>query len=357
MDTVFEYRNYKPGDETGIIVLLKKCFPKWSKMPVKYWMWKYLESPLGVYVYVALDGAKIVGVICDIPLRLKLGDQIVHSIYSDDTATDPDYRGRGIYAKLYNLSRSSKSNLGTYFNYWKTENPIISKSGSKQGDTLFPFKLCQMIKIKNTEKYLKNSGRDTPLNKLGLTLLKSSNTLTNLTTTNSKKDQDYTVTDIPEFNEKIDIFWNKIKNDYNFILEKKRDYLNWRYHTQKPKEYHTIQATKGEEVLGYCVLRYRSDEETSEGSIMDLLALTNRIDIAENLIDEALTRFEAYGANSVYITTIRGHPYQKLLARRGFIDVSRASNNTLYYNPLNISGFDSKTFTEYNPKTIYFNLY
>jgi hypothetical protein len=44
------------------------------------------------------------------------------------------------------------------------------------------------------------------------------------------------------------------------------------------------------------------------------------------------------------------------LAKRGFVDVSRASKSLIYYSTNN-PDFDPKTFSEYSPKSIHFNLY
>jgi hypothetical protein len=97
LDNGIEYRKYRPGDEAGIVALLKKSFPKWSRRSVDYWRWKYTSSPLGASVHVAVDGDKIVSVICNLAFYIKVGDQIMMGHYGDDTATDSDYRGRGLY--------------------------------------------------------------------------------------------------------------------------------------------------------------------------------------------------------------------------------------------------------------------
>jgi GNAT superfamily N-acetyltransferase len=356
LDDDFEYRKYKPGDETGILLLLKKSFPKWRQRSLDYWRWKYLDSPFGVRVYVAADGDKIICTFCEILLRLKLGDQIIDSLYGDDTATDQDYRGRGVYTKLYQYFAETRAKEGRTFNYWATENPIIAKSSTRYGGMIFPFSLCRMIKIKDVDKYLKNSDRDTLKNKLGFTLLKGSNSLVNLTSPSSKIQNGLSIDRVYKFDEKIDVLWDRIKTDYNYILEKKQDYLNWRYCTNNSDQYQVRQATHGDEVLGYSALRYSEDGERSEGSIMDLLALTSRPDVAEALIDDALTQFEFLGTNSVHCQTIHGHVYQRLLAKKGFIDVSRASNNLIYYTN-DHPDFNPKTFSEYSPQTIYFNFY
>ena len=97
----FEYREYRPGDEEGIVDLLQKSFTKWRRRSVDYWKWKYVESPYGKHICAAVDVDRIIGVICDVPVHLKLGNQVIVAHYSDDTATDPDYRGMGVYSNLY----------------------------------------------------------------------------------------------------------------------------------------------------------------------------------------------------------------------------------------------------------------
>jgi hypothetical protein len=315
-----------------------------------------VDSSNGLCVYVALDEDKVICAICDILIQLKLGEQIVNGIYGDDTATDPDYRGKGVYSKLLTFLLADLVNYGTYFSYWATEHPILTKSSSNYGSMLFPFSLCHMVKIKDVNKYLKNRDRDVLKNKVGFILLNSANTLTNLFSSNIDTKSNFSISNVKYFDDRIDVFWNRVKDDYNFILVKKQNYLNWRYCANNSDQYHVRLATKGDEVLGYSVLRYMKNDAIPEGLIMDLLALKERPDVANSLIDDALSIFELYGTNSVYCQTIRNHPYKKLLAKRGFVDVSRASKNLIYYNTKDLD-FDPKTFSDYSPKSIHFNLY
>ena len=43
------------------------------------------------------------------------------------------------------------------------------------------------------------------------------------------KINDYKIFPIQYFDDRINVFWNKIRNEYNFITERNKDYLNWRY--------------------------------------------------------------------------------------------------------------------------------
>jgi len=55
------------------------------------------------------------------------------------------------------------------------------------------------------------------------------NNIVNIFTFLISSDQIFTVSEISRFDDRINLFWNQIKDNYIFITEKTRDYLNWRY--------------------------------------------------------------------------------------------------------------------------------
>jgi len=66
-----------------------------------YWRWKHLENPFGESpVLLSLDGERIVGVRAFMQWQWKYGDKIFRSIRAVDTATHPNYQGKGIFKKL-----------------------------------------------------------------------------------------------------------------------------------------------------------------------------------------------------------------------------------------------------------------
>ena len=56
-------RGYEAGDEDAIIDLLNQSFPEWRARDnaMDHWVWKYLDTPLGALVNVALSEGKIIG--------------------------------------------------------------------------------------------------------------------------------------------------------------------------------------------------------------------------------------------------------------------------------------------------------
>ncbi len=145
----------------------------------------------------------------------------------------------------------------------------------------------------------------------------------------------------------------KIKDDYNFILEKKHEYLNWRFTDNDRGNHIKLQAVDGEKVLGYVVVGYK--EGSTEGQIEELLALTNRFDVVDALLDYGCRSLVGLGVNTVFYQVFVGHPYQDLSRRKGFID-SRSRpfirfDYSLYWT--NKSGIQFLNHTI--PSQVYFN--
>jgi hypothetical protein len=162
--------------------------------------------------------------------------------------------------------------------------------------------------------------------KYGYPILKILNKITNQFTPPIKYSNEFKISEIPQFYKGIDSFWEKIKDDYNFILEKNQAYLNWRFTDNERGKHIKIQATNGEEILGYAVIGLKEEEGYTEGQIEDLISLKDRLDVADALLDYACKYFDNLGVNTVYYQVVVGHPYQKLSKRKGFND-SRSNPN------------------------------
>jgi GNAT superfamily N-acetyltransferase len=90
-------------DIPGIVELLKKSLGE-SLLPKSelYWRWKHVENPFGVSpVLVTFDGDELVGVRAFMPWKWQRADgQVLQAVRAVDTATHPDYQGKGIFKKL-----------------------------------------------------------------------------------------------------------------------------------------------------------------------------------------------------------------------------------------------------------------
>ena len=69
---MLEFRNYRPGDEAGIVALLSLVFRK--KRELDWWRWYYCDNPAGKgLIRLALDQGRIVGHRALVPYQIWNG--------------------------------------------------------------------------------------------------------------------------------------------------------------------------------------------------------------------------------------------------------------------------------------------
>lgn len=313
-------RLYQQGDDEGIVKLLKTTFPKWAefKDPLELWRWKYLHTPLTNYIVVAIDKNKIVGCTHELLFTAKLGSEVTYLSWGDDLAVGTEYRGLGLWNKMRDEKQKTLGEVAKY-SYSTTNNPVVVKSWVKRNQALFPFTVTRMMKTKDIDIQLQTINNKTKLLlKLGYFALTTLNKITNMFRIPVKRLGEFQITQIKEFDSRIDSLWLKIKDDYKFIIEKKSETLNWRFTNNDRGNHVKFLAVNGEEVLGYVVVGFKPG--SAEGQIEDLIALKERRDVTDALFGCACEFLDDLGINSVFYQVVVGHPYQGVSQRHGFID-------------------------------------
>ncbi len=348
-------RFYQPGDDENIVELLTKTFPKWAEFndPLELWRWKYINTPQKSLIEVAIADTKIVGCLHSVIFNAKLGPEVTTLSWEDDLAVDTEFRGIGLWQKMRAPRDKEYGNLVKY-KYSTTDNPILLKSWVKRNLSLLPFPVTRMVKTKDINQQLRERPmKNSILVKLGYISLKTLNKFANLFRTPINRLDEFQITQVTEFDENIDSFWMKIKDDYNFILEKKHEYLNWRFTDNDRGNHVKFLAIAREEVLGYVVVGFKPG--SSEGQIEDLLALKDRVDIADALLDSACRYLDDLGVNTFYYQVVEGHPYQEVSRRKGFINSRSRPIITFDYTKYSEIKAEIPFLKHTVPSQVYFN--
>lgn len=95
-------RPMEPGDLSGVLDLAVRCLGERPGGDAElYWRWKHEESPFGPsLVILALDGSRIVGLRAFMRWEWRSSKGTLRAVRAVDTATDPDFRRRGIFSRL-----------------------------------------------------------------------------------------------------------------------------------------------------------------------------------------------------------------------------------------------------------------
>lgn len=140
-----EIRPASEQDIPAIVVLLKLSLGE-DLMPKseEYWRWKHVDNPFGPSpVLLAFDNGLLVGVRAFMRWRWKSGKEVFEAVRAVDTATHPEYQGKGIFKKL-TLTLLEKCRQEGYHFVFNTPNkssmPGYIKMGWQEGGKL-PVKL------------------------------------------------------------------------------------------------------------------------------------------------------------------------------------------------------------------------
>jgi hypothetical protein len=304
----------EPGNRMEeLLQLFNTNFKNWppfsiSCTPTEYYKWKYIDNVRGTgFVTVALDGDKIVGCIHAVRTRCKIGDQSYVSTYGSDAVVDKTYRKRGIYRLMTDLSGKLKEWNGIQFHYVSTH--LERKAKSKT----MPFRANNLVRIKDIKLHAQH--RDTSfLKRSGYSIIRRLREKKRVNVESS-----YDLVSNQEFNDPT--FWLKIRDDYDFIIERDIDYLNWRYINCPDRGYYVKQAVEDGHLLGYivCKIDYVNEDYPS-GNIVDLLALSDRSDVVDVLLGSAIDYFDENKVNIMSISMVEGHGYKGILGGHGFVD-------------------------------------
>ena len=96
-------RSYRDEDETSVLGLLDAALgggPAGSR-PAEFFRWKHMENPFGrSYLLVAEAEDRIVGLRAFMRWGFVAGDRTLRAVRAVDTATHPEFQGRGIFSSL-----------------------------------------------------------------------------------------------------------------------------------------------------------------------------------------------------------------------------------------------------------------
>jgi GNAT superfamily N-acetyltransferase len=102
MENAFSIRRMLEADIPAVVDLQRYSLGE-GLIPrtEEFWRWKHLDNPFGSSpVLLAFDGDKLIGLRAFMRWNWQKGSRIYRCLRAVDTATHPDYRGRGLFRTL-----------------------------------------------------------------------------------------------------------------------------------------------------------------------------------------------------------------------------------------------------------------
>jgi len=333
-----DVREYRPGDEGGLVELLDLVFGGWPHLdvscsPLEYWRWKF-EGREGFGKFIAVtetrDG-ELVGCLHLIPVEFKGVFGVDRCAIRVDYAVHPDYRGQGISKTLSKKVNRVLFEAGYRFSYSMTSNPRILSRLIKD-NLCFNGRILNYVRVLDVDRQLDAMPMDKGwMMKTGYKVLKGLNRVRNSLRPRMSLG-DVSVVEDDWFGVETEALWERVSPHYGFMLKRDPGYLSWRYCDPRIGGFQIRKAYEGDEVLGYCVFRAnRFREEYPVGYVLDLVAVPGRVDVACSLIGEAVRYFDDAGVNVVNVMVMEGAWFIDALRLHGFIN-SRVRLN-VYLDP------------------------
>jgi hypothetical protein len=291
---------YKHGDEEEINRLFEAVFGK--KRTSKEWEWKFANGPIDArpYIVLAKDGEKLIGQYAIIAFYIKYLDRKMVVVQPVDNMVHQDYRGgvKGVQVKMFVLSEElwRQAGIDLAFGFPNRQAYVVGKRLLKYRD---------LIKIENYFKRL--SWRTALRKRIKIPFLVDflgwfSRLFIRLSVTalvRSRRDVYYQR--VCTFDERIDSFWEKVKNQYEILVCRDRRYLNWRY-CQNPR---------------LIIVKYEEHDDVRIGFIMECLALKEPL-LMEGLIKKALLCLSGNRTDYVLVRLASGDSINNAFKRFGF---------------------------------------
>jgi GNAT superfamily N-acetyltransferase len=315
MERKWKVRSYKEGDEEGIVELTKLAFG-WDDR--KYWNWRYKENPAGIgKIVLADDGGKTVGHGALIPIKMKVGTEIVTAYISADSVTHPGYRRQGIFETLDREKRVEAAKDGNYIAY-RFPNKVSYQGAMKSGWSevcrlktfIKPLKLENPLKIYFSNRFLRKF-----FAAIGNFII-----FVLYRTKKPPKVSGLTIGRISSFDDRINDLWRKVSNDHDIMVVRSKEYLNWKYIEMPDNNFVIYGAEKEGQISGYIILTYiKQPQGFIMGHISELIAPLGEKEVIHCLISKAIEYFRDENVDCILYEMIAGKTYHAALRNCGFI--------------------------------------
>jgi hypothetical protein len=235
-DERFLTRAYREGDEQAILDLFAQCFPH-APRSLEHFYWKYRDDPFGAGRISLTFGEEphLVGHYAGyaVPFRVDHHDVLAHQI--GDTMTDVSTRhvGRGPTSIL------GRTALHFYEHF--CENQVAFNYGFNVSNIhRFSLRFLRADRVEAVTYRV----RDVPFAKLPRL---------------RRWLGGYQLELVRDVDDEWDAFFERVANDYRFLVRRDAQYLRWRYLDAVDSQYTIVAIRKWRRLVGWIVYRVRDD--------------------------------------------------------------------------------------------------
>ena len=296
---------------------------------MRWWEWVQKGNPVRpARILLAEDDGKIVGHDSLIFMLLKVGDQILRACQNTGRMTHPEYRRQGMASKFERRLFDESEREGVYITIAfpnKASHAVEMKTGCffdvvTTRIVFRPLNWGNAIRLRTSSRVVSRFGAI-----VGSILYRVFYRSKGVPVV-----EGLTIRQISSFDERINEFWARVSSQYEIMVVRNKEYLNWRYAAVPDVDYSIYIAEEGGEICGYLVLRCTQRGHTKAGVICDIVTQSQQV--SQCLIAKAVEHCEREKADVVYGNMIADRTLIKSFRNSGFCSFPglaqpRASHN------------------------------
>jgi len=287
----------------------------------EYYDWKCYKNPiLPGEMWLAEDGDRLVAMRNFTPKRMKILGDVVIGAQMADSFTHPDYQRRGIFATLSKAVRKSALDKGINFIYnVPTKGTSLPAHIKGLEHVLVPAGVRSLVHVISSKQPLKARLRSRLLASAFSPVIDAVSQAIFRIGMKGVTKSGVLIYAEPSFPDDIDTLWEKVLNNYDVILARTKDYLEWRYVTNPDAYSILIARNRDGAILGYMVIKIGFSENTPMGFICDFLTIEDDPNVFKKLLSASLEEFSHGKVSSVFALTVKGSFYDRILVKLGFL--------------------------------------
>lgn len=291
--------------------------------------WLLDENPYnkdGNMMYVLKEGNKIIGADGLFPVELYVGGKVILAAHSIKSMTHPEYQRQGIFRKMTENSLQKAKEFGVDLVFGLANDQSYRAYQNFGWPTVFekevyvkPIRVTKMLhrrlKVMALAKLL-NSGYQLYSgikNKLYKNYI----------------DKDIKIQQLEQVPASVQQCWDKYKEKFYALTVRDYKYLDYRYNKRPDVKYKTILATKGEEVVGFVIIRSSVARNTNVASIVEMFTDPDNEKFIGTLAMAAVNYSKNTGIDYMVIGTGLWGRYRDVLYGLGFTNTKKKPKNNM----------------------------
>lgn len=237
-------RRYLKSDRPRVLEFLPTVYPlARANRLIAQWDWKYDACPFNPepdpYLLLLQDGDRVVGMLGALSLRVSVRGSELSISSACDAVVHPGYRGLHLFSPMY---RRYVQDRPVGMGWGNPASNHIWSSAAAESERVIPLYALSLFGARPI------SGRG-----------------------DSARADEIKVIPTEQFDERFDRLWQSVRPDYPVAVVRDRAYLSWRFDQRPDANYARLCAMRGDDLVGYLVVRVAPKGGLRIGFLVDWL--------------------------------------------------------------------------------------